>query len=287
MGGECLMKYKKLYRKPILLFILIGIIFWVIWGNKALQISNITIKSNHLPKDFDGFRIAHISDLHNTQFKNKNEELLSIIKDGKVDILAITGDLIDANHPDITVALDFVKRASKLVPCYYVSGNHEVSLPEYSAIKDEIKEAGAVVLDNKEVILQKGKSSITLIGVEDPSIDSDYLIDDASIISSVLSNFSNNKGFKILLSHRPELFDVYVENRMDVVLSGHAHGGQIRLPFLHGIIAPNQGFFPKYTSGLYAQDSTNMIVSRGLGNSILPLRINNRPEVVFVELTSG
>ena len=95
-----------------------------------------------------------------------------------------------------------------------------------------------------------------------------------------------NGNFTILLSHRPELFEVYADNKMDLVLSGHAHGGQFRLPFVGGLVAPNQGLFPKYDAGLYTEENTNMIVSRGIGNSILPFRFNNRPEVILIELES-
>ena len=95
---------------------------------------------------------------------------------------------------------------------------------------------------------------------------------------------SEKDGFTILLSHRPELFDTYADQGMDLVLSGHAHGGQFRLPFIGGLVAPNQGLFPKYDAGIYTEDNTNMLVSRGVGNSILPFRINNRPEVILIEL---
>ena len=90
--------------------------------------------------------------------------------------------------------------------------------------------------------------------------------------------------FTILLSHRPELFDIYADHGMDLILSGHAHGGQFRLPFIGGLVAPNQGLFPEYDAGIYTEGNTNMLVSRGVGNSILPFRINNRPEVILIEL---
>lgn len=93
-------------------------------------------------------------------------------------------------------------------------------------------------------------------------------------------------GYTILLSHRPELFDVYVESGVDLVFSGHAHGGQFRIPFIGGVVAPNQGVFPKYDAGIFAEGNTNMVVSRGVGNSIIPFRVNNRPEVIIIELTT-
>ena len=99
-------------------------------------------------------------------------------------------------------------------------------------------------------------------------------------------NQLKNEQYTILLSHRPELFDVYVEYDMDIVFSGHAHGGQFRLPFIGGLVAPNQGLFPKYDAGLFVEDNTHMIVSKGIGNSIIPMRFNNRPEVIVITLKS-
>ena len=102
---------------------------------------------------------------------------------------------------------------------------------------------------------------------------------------SFLKDYKNEKDtFTLLLSHRPELFEVYTENNIDLALTGHAHGGQIRLPFVGGVIAPHQGFFPEYDGGLYIKEETSMVVSRGIGNSIFPFRFNNRPEVVLIEL---
>ena len=131
-----------------------------------------------------------------------------------------------------------------------------------------------LILEHKEFILRLGEDAIAVIGVNDPDFKTDKLaqlqVEEA--------------GFTVLLSHRPELFDAYVEKNVDLALSGHSHGGQIRLPFLGGLIAPHQGLFPKYDGGLYTKDDTNMVVSRGVGNSLFPFRVNNRPEIVLVEL---
>ena len=125
---------------------------------------------------------------------------------------------------------------------------------------------------------------ISLIGLEDPdTVDRDESVQ-TFILDEALEPFAEDESYKILLSHRPEQFEVYVKHKVDLVLSGHAHGGQVRIPFAGGLVAPNQGFFPKYDSGLYVNGSTNMIVSRGLGNSIIPIRINNRPELVIITL---
>ena len=125
-----------------------------------------------------------------------------------------------------------------------------------------------------------------MMGIHDPSFTTDYLFGDAeSVAAATLSELQNESDrYTVLLSHRPELFNVYVDSQIDLVFSGHAHGGQFRLPFIGGLVAPNQGFFPEYDAGLFSKENTTMVVSRGAGNSIIPLRFNNRPEIVVVEL---
>jgi len=154
-------------------------------------------------------------------------------------------------------------------------------------LKTGLKVLGVTVLEDEQIILEKNAEAICLIGVDDPSFQTDYLLGDtATVMNTKLKTLtSEDNAYTVLLSHRPELFDTYVERGVDLVLSGHAHGGQFRLPLIGGLVAPNQGLFPEYDAGLYAFDGTNMIVSRGIGNSIIPFRFNNRPEVVLIELT--
>ena len=197
-------------------------------------------------------------------------------------------------HPDghnhsgnIGVALDFAKEAVKIAPVYYVTGNHEASLSQYDELKIELKTIGVIVLEDEAVQLKHDTEEITLIGLSDPdfTIKGDIFGEVPAMVSTKLNNLADDENsYTILLSHRPELFESYVHCNIDLVLSGHAHGGQFRLPFIGGLIAPNQGLFPQYDAGLYTSGSTNMIVSRGLGNSIIPIRFNNRPEVVVIEL---
>ena len=217
-----------------------------------------------------------------------NEKLLAMLRDAEPDIIAITGDLIDSRNTDVEVALAFAEEAVQIAPCYYVTGNHEARIDKYNELIEGLESKGVVHLHNKSVILEQDNESITLIGIRDPSFQADYLFDDeASVVDSVLSELMRKaNGYTVLLSHRPEMFDVYVSNEVDLVLSGHAHGGQFRLPFIGGVVAPGQGLFPEYDAGLYTEDNTNMIVSRGIGNSILPFRVNNRPEVILIELES-
>lgn len=283
------MSVKK--KKLILLAaaaVLIALAVWIAWGNRALELNTYTISSSKLPESFDGYRIAHISDLHNTEIGDDNESLLDMLRGAEPDIICITGDLIDHRNTDIETALRFVELAMEIAPCYYVTGNHEASTSEYDKLKAGMANAGVVILEDEKTEISLGGEKITLIGVNDPCYQTDYLLgDSASVIDEMLCELcSEDDRYTVLLSHRPELFKVYADNELDLVLSGHAHGGQFRLPFVGGLVAPNQGLFPEYDAGLYTEENTNMIVSRGIGNSIFPFRFNNRPEVILIELNT-
>ena len=265
------------------------LLIWTVWSNKALMVSTISISSSHIPAAFSGFRIAQVSDLHNSEFGKNNTELLKLLSESRPDIIAITGDLIDANHTDVGIALGFAQESVRIAPTYYVTGNHEAASPQYDTLKAGLEEAGVIVLEDEAVSLERNGETITLLGLGDPdfTVKGDMFGETSAMVSTKLKNLDDGEGgYTILLSHRPELFETYVNCSIDLVFAGHAHGGQFRLPFIGGVIAPNQGLFPKYDAGLYTDGGTNMVVSRGIGNSIIPLRFNNRPEIVLVELNA-
>lgn len=255
---------------------------WNIYQNQTIQINEIIIKSETLPDDFIGYKIVQASDLHNAEFGENNSELLSAIKEQSPDIIVVTGDIVDSRRTNVQIARDFVINASEFAPIYYVTGNHEARVKVEDEIDNVPLNENVIVLHNKDILLEKGESAIQLIGVDDP--DYKAVKDSTEYMSKRLEKYCSNEYFKVLLSHRPELFEVYVENNMNVIFSGHAHGGQFRLPFIGGIIAPHQGIFPEYDSGLYTSNNTNLVVSRGLGDSVIPLRINNPPEIIVVTL---
>lgn len=268
----------------VLVILCLGI--WTLWGNIALEVNEYEIVSDRIPEAFAGFRIAQVSDLHNKDFGEGYGQLLTLLSEINPDIIVVTGDLIDSRQTDLDVALEFAWQAGKIARVYYVSGNHEARVPEYEDLKTGLVKAGVVILENQKVEITREGESITLMGIDDPSFQEDYLFGDSeSVARQAIENLQNESdGYTVLLSHRPELFDLYVETEMDLVFSGHAHGGQFRLPFVGGLVAPNQGFFPKYDAGLFSEGSTNMIVSRGVGNSIIPIRFNNRPEIIVATL---
>lgn len=280
------MKRKKKWILPVAAVVLILLTVWILWANTALEVNEYEIVSDRIPEAFSGFRIAQVSDLHNAEFGEGNRKLIELLSQTDPDIIVITGDLIDSRQTDIEIALEFTRQAVKISPVYYVSGNHEARVREYKELKMGLTEAGVIVLENQKVEITREGESITLLGLDDPSFREDYLFGDAeSVTWQAITDLQNEfDGYTVLLSHRPELFDLYVETGMDLVFSGHAHGGQFRLPFVDGLVAPNQGFFPEYDAGQFTENTTTMIVSGGVGNSIIPVRFNNRPEIILVEL---
>ena len=280
------MKRKSKTILTLISFLLIILIGWTLWGNTALEVNEYEIVSDRIPQVFDDFRIVQVSDLHNAEFGEGNSKLLELLSQTEPDIIVLTGDLIDSRNTDIEIALAFAREAMKIAPVYFVSGNHEARVSEYEGLKIGLAEAGVIVLENQKVEITREGESITLMGIDDPSFQESYLFGDAeSVARQAIDDLQNESdGYTILLSHRPELFELYVETGMDLVFSGHAHGGQFRLPFIGGLVAPNQGFFPKYDAGLFSEENTTIIVSRGVGNSIVPLRFNNRPEIIVVML---
>ena len=279
-------KKKKFIFLAVAAALLVALVIWIAWGNTALELNTYTISSSKLPQSFDGYRIAHVSDLHNAEMGKDNEKLLTILRDADPDMIAITGDLIDSRSTNVEIALNFIREAVKIAPCYYVTGNHEARVNEYDELKSGMESAGVIVPEDAQTEISLDGDTITLIGVNDPSYQTDYLFGDSeTVMNTKLEELHTENGeFTVLLSHRPELFDTYADHGLDLVLSGHAHGGQFRLPFIGGLVAPNQGLFPEYDAGIYTEGNTNMLVSRGIGNSILPFRINNRPEVILIEL---
>ena len=262
----------------LLAFALVVLIIWVMWSNFTVEVNGYTVHSSALPQAFDGFRIAHISDLHNAQFGKNNSVLIKKLRESKPDIIAITGDSVDSRHTNFEITLNFIEQAMDIAPCYFVVGNHESRFEEeeYQSFENRLIDFGVIVLHNEAVNIERGGEKITICGVDDPMFDENF--------SENLKNCAVNANFTVLLSHRPESFDEYVENGYNLVLSGHAHGGQFRLPFLGGVFAPAQGAFPEYDAGIYTDGKTNMVVSRGIGNSLIPIRINNCPEIVIIDL---
>ena len=257
---------------------------WIVYTNVNIETSYYTVQSDFIPDEFDGYKIAHVSYLHNRDWDGRLEDLIAA---EKPDIIVITGDMIDSSDEYYDNSLNFVKKAVKIAPVYYVSGNHEAYMKDYDALERSLENAGVTVLNDETVILEKNGSQINLIGLRDPDFTSEYAPDYyiSEYITGLINSLAKEGLYDIVLSHRPEYFDSYVLTDADLILCGHAHGGQIRIGN-KGLIAPGQGFFPDYTEGSHTKENTTMIVSRGLGDSVIPVRINNMPELVILTLKS-
>lgn len=273
------MKNRKAIKIIFIFVIAVITVIYLYWGNTKIGVTNITVTSENIPDEFNGFKIVHISDLHNAEFGNGQKDLIDKIEAQDADIIVIIGDMIDSRRTDVDKAVELITGLGNKIPVYYVTGNHESRVREYNELESKLIENGVTVLKNESVKIEKDSSFIKVIGVDDPSFGMS-----ANDIFHTVSELKTD-GYDVLLSHRPELFETYCESGAELVLCGHAHGGQVRIPFIGGIVAPNQGIFPEYTAGSYKSGSTEMIVSRGLGNSIIPLRVNNPPELVVITLS--
>ncbi len=268
-------------NKTALTAAILGAVGWIVWDNLRLTVTRYDVALDTLPTEFDGFTIAQVSDLHDQRFGREQSGLISAIREASPDMIAVTGDLFHTEKRGS--AYSFLEQAAKLAPCFYVSGNHEQRFADYfSAIKPRLEELGAIVLDDEKAAITRGGASITITGLADPTFE--RTVPPKLLTDRKLSRLES-EGCVILLSHRPELFHVYARHNVSLVLTGHAHGGQVRIPFTRrGLYAVHQGWFPKYTEGIFTENYTNMVVSRGLGNSTYYPKINNPPELVVIRL---
>ncbi len=279
---------KRILKYGVLFLVLVIILgAFIIYDNFNIETTEYIIETENVPESFDGFKIIHLSDLHNTQFGENNKNLLEIIYEENPDVVFITGDSIDRFNTDIDIPIKLIENILTTCDVYFIVGNHELSsdTDKYLKFIDTLTEMGVHVLQDNDAYIERNNEKIQIIGLNDAdrykiTYGENYK---QGIIDSI-NKMDNKNYYSILLSHHPELFPEYSETDVDLVFSGHAHGGQFRLPFIGGIIAPEQGLFPEYDAGVFTENDTTMVVSRGLGNSIIPVRITNSPEVVVVTL---
>ena len=238
-------------------------------------------------------RIALLTDLHSCKYGKNQKNLIEAVQEQNPDIVLLGGDIFDDKVPHKNAELT-VKQLAEQYPCYYVTGNHEYWSREVGNILDIIEGYGVTVLSGECGTIEIKGQTISICGVDDPDV-AVYLaegvpieqqLDSAETAAREAEKVSGKEVFSILLSHRPELFKTYQNYGFDLVLSGHAHGGQWRIPgLLNGLFAPDQGLFPEYAGGRYDYAGGTMIVSRGLARESTPVpRIFNRPELVIVDV---
>ena len=271
----------------ILLIIAVPFTILLVDSNMRLVTTEYVLKYKNFPPAFDGYRIVLLADTHGVEHGQDNEKLVEAIREANPDIIAFTGDMIDRFQPanpvdkQIEISKTFVRQLVDIAPVYYVTGNHEWDSGEIWTLLDMLDESGVYVLRNRYMRLERDNDSIILAGVDDPGGPAD-MMKPAEFIKNIQQ--SEDVDFLIVLSHRNNNLSLYSRLGVDLVLSGHAHGGMVRLPFTDGLIGPQYELLPTYTSGIYTENNTTMVVSRGLGNHLGWTRFLNNPQVIVVEL---
>lgn len=252
-------------------------------GNEIITTTRSVYKNSLIPASFSGFKILQVSDLHNKLFGKNQGYLLSEISKLEPDIIVVTGDIIDRRHYNLENAVSFARGAVKIAPVYYVTGNHELWSGRAGEILAALKDAGIILLDGRTAQLERGGEHITIAGIADAG-QLQYG-DPAPAVDRLTPLLNGGSGFTVLLSHRPWIVEAAAKCGAQLVFAGHLHGGQFRIPFVGGLFSPDDGFFPKHTSGSRTVGGCTVFISRGLGNSVIPLRIFNPPELVLVTLS--
>ena len=283
---------KPRYKKIALVLISVVLVFstvFLLYGNLYVDVEHFQVVSNKIPKSFDNYLIAHITDYHNRDSKIVDKQIVDSLKQEQPNIIVITGDLIDNDRVDVAVALNFVHKLCEIAPVYYVTGNHEANVlledvAVFTSLINGLEDAGVVVLRNSSVkITNAAGDSFNLFGIHDP-----YMYGGFSQIfpraEALCTEFDFKEDeFNILLAHHPEMLYIYSKFDIDLVFSGHAHGGQITL-FRKALLAPDQGSFPIYSEGLYNMGNTQLVLSRGIGYSSLPIRVFCNPHLVYAHI---
>lgn len=270
------------------------IIATIIYFDRLLQITYYTVKSKKIPSPFNGFKILHLSDLHNMSFGKNNYKLINKINNENPDIVVMTGDMVNAYSPNLDIFISLAREISKCYTTYYIVGNHEQSLSnrKYKQLMNELKTIGIKTLDNERIKIIKNNKHINLYGLwfhikyyKSTQIgyfkNANFEIEENK---KLLGEIDYN-SYNILLTHNPLYFETYSDWGADLVLAGHIHGGMIRIPFIGGVLSPERKLFPKYNAGSYKINNKELIVNRGLGHSLLGIRIFNRPEISVIELS--
>lgn len=273
----------RLPRLPLLLLLAAFVLLFLRWSNTSLQVEHFTYPSPRLPAGFDGCTIVQLSDLHGAEFGDDNAHLLQAIREARPDYIFLTGDLLDRfRETPQSYAVELCRQLTDIAPTYFVTGNHEWALPGIRELKAAIRDTGATVLTNQFVTLERGGDSILLAGIDDPNGFADQKTPE-ELAQEVRDTWGD--GFWLLLAHRNNYFeDHYSLLGADLVISGHAHGGLIRLPFTDGLVGVERDLFPSYTAGFYQANGRDLFVSRGLGNSGRTFRLFDRPQVAVLTL---
>lgn len=258
------------------IFVLLLILLALYWLGRR-ENNRLVVSRYYVPADVEQeLSIVQLSDLHCKRFGPNNEKLIERIRQLAPDVIVITGDMIHKWDAKAASYVDALAALEQVAPVYAIPGNHETRLDEWPLLRDMLRKAGVRVIENDVAIFSKDGQRMSILGLNEeaqPDLD------------ALFARLSEVGGFKLLLSHYPLNFEQYSKRDFNLQLSGHAHGGQWRLPVIGGLFSPDQGLLPHYDAGLFEDDGRMMIVSRGLGNSGFPLRLFNYPEIVYVQVT--
>lgn len=277
-------KRRPAWRKMLwLLLCALAAALFVRWDNTSLQVTHWEVPLERLPAGFDGCRMVVLGDLHTASFGAGNEALLEAVRGEDPEVILLAGDLLDCFHD---VPEGYVETAAAglcaIAPTYYVTGNHEWAIGDVPALKETLAGQGVTVLSNRFTALERGGDTVVLAGIDDPNGYADQKTPEA-LAEEVRAMYGDT--FWMLLAHRNDHFpEQYSLLGADLVISGHGHGGLVRLPFTDGLVSTDRTFFPSYTAGVYEKNGSTLFVTRGLGNSGRTFRLFNRPEVAVVTL---
>ena len=265
-----------MFKYSIISSIILSIYFFI--QCKVIKNSYYTIKNKRIPKLFNNYKIVQLSDLHNCFFGTKKHNyLLSKIDKIRPDLILLTGDFFEDKPCKNTMLI--LEELSRKYKICFVSGGHEFYVRDYEKILEKLSSLGIELLDNKRIKIEKNSEFFYITGLLDPI----FYKNNYRVMKNNLKKYESDESFHILLSHRPDLFDLYTSYKYDLSLTGHAHGGQIRIGN-QGLFAPNQDWFPKYSAGIFTKNDRSMIVNRGIGWHSLFIKINNRPEIGVIIL---
>lgn len=289
------MKNIMRFLKGFSVFFIIAALIFII-SNCHLTVRRYRVSSQKLPEAFKGYKIALLSDLHNNSFGKDNEHLLNRLEKENPDIVLLAGDMISTDDTDYSVFFSLAEKITKKYNTFYIVGNHEQALEinGREQICRSVESLGATTVNNEKITLKRGNSQINLYGMwfnlryytdrsNNATEEEQGYYFTAETMKEVLGP-ADKEQYNILLTHNPLYFETYKEWGADLTLSGHTHGGMIRIPFYKGIYSPEKTFFPKYDGGLFEEDGKYLAVSRGLGNGGIGFRLFNCPELVFVTL---
>lgn len=257
---------------------------WLLWDNRRLDVSSYEVGIAQLPAAADGLRIAQVSDLHAASFGTFPQRLLAGVEAAQPDLIAITGDLVDRRTADLAGVLEVAGGLQEIAPTCFVLGNHEADSPLRAELIAGLEDLGVVVLRDDAATMELAGTELGVVGLDDPRVRSAQGLPPRPAAQVLADLDLPAEAPSILLAHRPELLEDYTGSGIDLVLSGHAHGGQVRLPLLGGLYAPHAGWLPELSEGMHTRGDTTMVISRGLGNSLAAVRVNNPRELVVVEL---